>query len=87
MNSHNIVYGDHLAALTTQLRRNRATITRRRTSLREALDRQKRFIREALDQGMPPRKIARLSGLTEGRISQIRNEGGPAVSMFDLIEG
>ena len=33
---------------------------------------------------MRPKK-AQLSGLTEGRISQIRNEGGSPVSMFDLI--
>jgi hypothetical protein len=77
--------GEHIATLTAQIRRNRATINRRRNSLQQAMEHQKRFIREALDQGMPPKKIARLSGLTEGRISQIRNEGGPPVSMFDLM--
>lgn len=87
MDATNIVHGDHLTVLTTQIRRNRATITRRRTSLRAALDHQKRFILEALDEGMAPKKVARLSGLTEGRISQIRNEGGPTAGMFDLMDG
>ncbi|MGO9351945.1 MAG: hypothetical protein ACLP3C_14390 [Mycobacterium sp.] len=77
--------GEHIATLTTQIRRNHATINRRRNSLQQAIEHQKRFIREALDRGMPPKKVARLSGLTEGRISQIRNEGGPPVSMFDLV--
>ncbi|WP_293003304.1 hypothetical protein [Mycobacterium sp.] len=76
---------DHVAVLTTQIRRNRATIIRRRNAVQQALDHQKHFIREALDQGMAPKRVARLSGLTEGRISQIRNEGGPPVSTFDLM--
>ncbi|CAN5732744.1 hypothetical protein BH09ACT8_BH09ACT8_58700 [soil metagenome] len=76
---------DHVAVLTTQIRRNRATIIRRRNAVQQALEHQKHFIREALDQGMAPKRVARLSGLTEGRISQIRNEGGPPVTMFDLM--
>lgn len=77
MIANNTEQAEYLAMLATQIRRNRATITRRRTSLRTALEHQKRFLREALDEGMPPKKVARISGLTEARISQIRNEGGP----------
>ncbi|MCX2716097.1 hypothetical protein [Mycolicibacterium sp. J2] len=75
---------DHVAVLIAQLRRNRNTITRRRTSLQQALDHQKHFIREAVEH-LPPKKVARLTGLTEGRISQIRNELGSPISMFDLM--
>ena len=74
-----------LAALETQLRRTRATITRRRASLRQALRSQEHFIRDALHEGLPPKKVARLTGLTAGRISQIRSAGGETVSMFDLM--
>lgn len=52
---------EHLAVFTTQIRRNRATITRRRKSLREALDHQKRLIREALDEDMPPKRSLAVS--------------------------
>lgn len=76
---------EHIAVLTTMIRRNRATIHRRVRSVDAAREHQKRYIREALDVGMPPKKVARLSGLTEARISQVRNEGGPPVSMFDLM--
>lgn len=76
---------EHIAVLTTMIRRNRATIHRRLRSVDVAREHQKRYIREALYTGMPPKKVARLSGLTQARISQIRNEGGPPVSMFDLM--
>ncbi|MEU9805598.1 hypothetical protein [Mycobacterium sp. NPDC050853] len=75
---------EHIDVLITGIRRNRATITRRRTSVKQAQDHQKVFIREALEMGVPPKRLARESGLTMGRISQIRNEGGRPVSMFDL---
>lgn len=75
---------EHVAILSTMIRRNRATIQRRLRSVDVAREHQKRYIREALDMAIPPKKVARLSGLTEARISQIRNEGGPPVSMFDL---
>lgn len=84
-NNKGVTDAEHMNTLVTQLRRNRATITRRRASVHQALEHQKRFIREALDSGMPPKKVARNSGLTLGRISQIRNEGDPPVSMFDFM--
>ncbi|MGV0476851.1 hypothetical protein PJN17_12430 [Mycobacterium kansasii] len=87
MLTNNSGQAEYLAMLITQIRRNRATITRRRTSVRDALEHQKRFLREALDEGVPPKKLARVSGLTEARISQIRHEGGPQLSTFDVMEG
>lgn len=76
---------EHIATLTTMLKRNRTTIARRRRSVTQALEHQKRYIREALDVGMQPKVVARHSGVTVGRVSQIRTEGGPPVSMFDLM--
>ena len=67
------------------MRRNRAAIQRRRVSLTDALEHQKHYIRQALDVGMPLKQVARNTGLTAGRISQIRHEGGEPVSMFDLM--
>jgi hypothetical protein len=80
-----IMDAQHIETLSTMMRRNRATITRRRSSLQQALEHQQRYIREALEMGMPPKQVARLTGYTEGRISQIRNQGGSKVSMFNLL--
>lgn len=74
----------HVANLITGIRRNRATINRRRAAVTQAVEHQKRYIRELLEMGVPPKKVARESNLTLGRISQIRNEDGPSVSMFDM---
>jgi hypothetical protein len=76
---------EHIANLITGMRRNRATINRRRASVKQAEEHQKHYIREALEVGMPPKQVARNTGLTVGRISQIRHELGRPVSVFDLI--
>ncbi|MGU3497732.1 hypothetical protein [Mycobacterium sp. C31M] len=76
---------EHIANLITGIRRNRATINRRRAAVTQAVEHQKHYIRELLSMGVPPKRAARESGLTLGRISQIRNEGGPSTSMFDFV--
>jgi hypothetical protein len=80
-----ITDAEHIANLITGMRRNRATINRRRASVKQAEEHQKHYIREALDMGTPPKRVARETGLTVARISQIRHELGRPVSMFDLM--
>jgi len=58
----------------TRLKRQRATIERRQESLDRALVEREELIREGLRAGMSGLEIARLTGVTPTRISQIKKK-------------
>lgn len=59
------------------LRETRGQIKRRRKALEEALDEQKRLVLAGLAAGMKSKQIAKETGLSKQRISQIKTAESP----------